>query len=114
MLAEDVFECPCVPPTYGYIVSALVKCSNDGDPGPRHNMKEDPRSSIFSMLVVYGYYLHLLTSSENQVTGRTSGDPLPPLRPAWAKHPLLPSWYLPRPLQKMKERPDSENSYFGL
>jgi hypothetical protein len=53
-------------------------------------MKGDPGSSIFSMLVVYGYYLHLLTSSQNQVTGRTSGDPLPPLRPAWAKHPLLP------------------------
>ena len=79
-----------VSPAYGYIGLALVKCSNDGGPGPRHNMKEDPGSSIFSMLVVYGYYLHLLPSSQNQVTGRTSGDPLPPLRPAWAKHPLLP------------------------
>jgi hypothetical protein len=81
---------PVVSPAYGYIGLALVKCSNDGGPGPRHNMKEDPGSSIFGMLVVYGYYLHLLTSSQNQVTGRTSGDPLPPLRPAWAKHPLLP------------------------
>jgi hypothetical protein len=36
------------------------------------------------MLVVYGYYLHLLTSSENQVTGRISGDPLPPFKPTWA------------------------------
>jgi hypothetical protein len=53
-------------------------------------MKGDPGSSIFSRLMVYGYYLHLLTSSQNQVTGRTSGDPLPPLRPVWAKHPLLP------------------------
>ncbi len=42
------------------------------------------------MLVVYGYYLHLLTSSQNQVTGRTSGDPLPPPRPAWAKAPPPP------------------------
>ena len=51
-------------------------------------MKGDPGYSIFSMLLVYRYYLHLLTSSQNQVT---SGDPLPPpLRPAWAKHPLLP------------------------
>ena len=48
-----------VLPAYGYIELALVKCSNDGGPGPRHNMKGDPRSSIFSMLVVY--YLHLLT-----------------------------------------------------
>ncbi len=76
-----------VPPTYGYIALALVKCSNDGGTGPRHNMKKDPGYSIFSMLVVYGYYLHLLTSSQNQVTGRTSGGPSPPLRPAWAKPP---------------------------
>jgi len=68
-----------VLPAYGYIELALVKCSNDGGPGPRHNMKGDPRSSIFSMLVVY--YLHLLTSSQNQVTGRISGDPLPPFKP---------------------------------
>ncbi len=67
-----------VSPAYSYIELALVKCSNDGGPGPRHNMKGDPVSSIFSMLVVYGYYLHLLTSSQNQVTGRTSGDPLHP------------------------------------
>jgi hypothetical protein len=46
-------------PTYGYIALALVKCSNDGGPGPRHNMKEDPGSSIFGMLVVYGCYLYL-------------------------------------------------------
>jgi hypothetical protein len=69
-----------VSPAYGYIGSALVKCSNDGGPGPRYNRKEDPGSSIFSMLVVYGFYLHLLTSSENQVAGRISGDPLPPLQ----------------------------------
>jgi hypothetical protein len=47
-----------VSPAYGYIGSALVKCSNDGGPGPRHNMKGDPGSSIFSMPMVYGYYLH--------------------------------------------------------
>jgi len=69
---------------------ALVKCSNEGGPGPRYNRKEDPGSSIFSMLVVYGYYLHLLTSSENQVTGRISGDPLPPFKPTWAEPPPLP------------------------
>jgi hypothetical protein len=47
-----------VSPAYGYIALALVKCSNEGGPGPRYNRKEDPGSSIFSMLVVYGYYLH--------------------------------------------------------
>jgi len=50
----------CVSPAYGYIALALVKCSNDGGPGSRHNMKEDPESSIFSRLVVYGCYLYLL------------------------------------------------------
>jgi hypothetical protein len=49
MLLSEVMG---VSPAYGYIESALVKCSNDGGPGPRHNMKGDPGSSIFSMLVV--------------------------------------------------------------
>ncbi len=93
---------------------ALVKFSNEGGAGPRYNMKGDPGSSIFSMLVVYGYYLHLLTSSQNQVTGRISGDPLPPFKPTWAEPTPSPLGYIPRPLQKMKERPASEKSYFGL
>ena len=102
-----------VSPTYGYIGLALVKCSNEGGPGPRYNRKEDPGSSIFSMLVVYWYYLHLLTSSENQVTGRISGDPLPPFKPRWAEPPP-PLGYIPRPLQKMNQRPASEKSHFSL
>ncbi len=89
-----------LPPIYGYIVLALVKCSNDGGPGPRYNRKEDPGSSIFSMLVVYGYYLHLLPPSQNQVTGRTSGDPLPPSDQPGLSTPSSPSWFLPRPLQR--------------
>ena len=79
-----------VSPAYGYIESALVKCSNEGGLGPRYNREEDPWSSIFSMLVVNGYYLHPLTSSENQVAGRISGDPLPPFQPSWAEPPSLP------------------------
>ena len=66
-------------------------------------MKGDHGSSIFNRQVVY--YLHPLTSSENQVTGRISGDPLPPFKPIWAEP--LPLGYIPRPLQKMKERPAS-------
>ncbi len=94
-----------VSPAYGYIGSALVKCSNDGGPGPRYNRKEDPGSSIFSMLMVYGCYLHLLTSSEKQVTGRISGDPLPPFKPSWAEPPSLPPGVLLHPMQKMNQRP---------
>ena len=43
-----------VSPAYGYIESALVKCSNEGGLGPRYNREEDPWSSIFSMLMVDG------------------------------------------------------------
>jgi hypothetical protein len=79
-----------VSPTYGYIESALVKCSNEGGLGPRYNREEDPWSSIFSMLMVYGCYLHLLTFSRKQVTGRINGDPFPPFQPSWAEPPSLP------------------------
>ena len=79
-----------VSPAYGYIRSAPIKCSNDGGPGPRHKMKGDPGYSIFSMPVVYGYYLHLLTSSEKRVIGRISENPLPPFKPPWAEPPSLP------------------------
>ena len=34
--------CISVSPAYGFSALALVKCSNEGGPGPRHNMKEDP------------------------------------------------------------------------
>ena len=90
-----------VSPAYGYIRSAPVKCSNDGGPGPRHKMKGDPGYSIFSMPVVYGYYLHPLTSSEKQVIGRISGDPLPPFKPTWAEpHPLPPGVHTPPPANR--------------
>ena len=79
-----------VSPAYGYIGSALVKCSNEGGLGPRYYREEDPGSSIFSMLMVYGCYLHLLTFSEKQVTGRINGDPFPPFKPSWAEPPSLP------------------------
>ena len=87
-----------VSPAYGYIESALVKCSNEGGLGPRHNMKRDHGSSIFNRQVVY--YLHPLTSSRKQVTGRINGYPFPPFQPSWAEPPSLPPLgYMPRPLQ---------------
>ena len=42
------------------------------------------------MLMVYGCYLHLLTSSEKRVIGRISENPLPPFKPPWAEPPSLP------------------------
>ena len=82
--------CSIVSPAYGYIRSAPIKCSSDGGPGPRHTMKKDPGYSIFSMPVEYGYYLHLLTTSEKRVIGRISENPLPPFKPPWAEPPSLP------------------------
>ena len=40
--------------------------------------------------MVYGCYLHLLTFSGKQVTGRINGDPFPPFKPSWAEPPSLP------------------------
>jgi hypothetical protein len=57
---------------------ALVKCSNEGGPGPRYNMKEDPGSSMFSMLVVYGYYLYLLPLFSEPGDWKNQCGPLPP------------------------------------
>ena len=51
-------------------------------------MKGDHGSSIFNRQVVY--YLHLLTFSRKQVTGRINGYPFPPFQPSWAEPPSLP------------------------
>jgi hypothetical protein len=90
-----------VSPAYGYASLALVKCSSEGGPGPRYNMKEDPGSSIFSMLVVYGYYLCLLPLFSEPGDWKDQCGPLPPpLRPTWAKPPPSPLGYLLHPLQR--------------
>ena len=38
-----------VSPAYGFSALALVKCSNEEGPGPRHNTKEDPGTSSLVM-----------------------------------------------------------------
>ncbi len=40
--------------SYGYVSLALVKHSNEGGPGPRYNMKEDPGSSTLIMKREHG------------------------------------------------------------
>ncbi len=49
-----------VPPAYGDFRLALVMHSNEGGPGPRHNMKENPGSSTLIMLKEHGCYLYLM------------------------------------------------------
>ena len=67
-----------VSPAYGYVSLALVKCSNEGGPGPRYNIKEVPGSSTMTMLVVHGYHLYLMPLFSEAGDWETSVDPLPP------------------------------------
>ena len=65
-------------PADGYDLLALVKHSNEGGPGPRYNRKEDPGSSIFSMLKVHGCHLYLMLRFSEAGDNRTRGMALPP------------------------------------
>ncbi len=47
--------CAAVSPAYVYVLLALVKHSNEGGPGPRYNMKEDPGSSTLIMKREHGH-----------------------------------------------------------
>jgi len=66
-----------VSPAYGYVSLALVKCSNEGGPGPRYNMKEVPGSSTLTMLVVHGYHLYLMPLFSEAGDKETRGLDLP-------------------------------------
>jgi len=54
---------------------------------------------------VYVCYLHLLTFSGKQVTGRINGDPFPPFKPSWAEPPSLPPGV--RTLPPAKDEPEA-------
>jgi hypothetical protein len=67
-----------VSPAYGYYVLALVKHSNEGGPGPRYNMKEDPGSSTLIMLKVHGCHLYLMPRFSEAGDNRNRRMGLPP------------------------------------
>ncbi len=79
-----------VSPAYGYVSLALVKCSNEGGPGPRYNRKEVPGSSTLTMLVGHGYHLYLMPLFSEAGDWTTSVDPLPPPQTNLGKAPPLP------------------------
>ena len=54
-----------VSPAYGFSALALVKCSNEECPGPRHNTKEDPGTSS---LVMKGEHGQEVSCDPGQVT----------------------------------------------
>jgi len=67
-----------VSPADGYDLLALVKHSNEGGPGPRYNMKEDPGSSTLIMLKVHGCHLYLMPRFSEAGDNRNRRMGLPP------------------------------------
>ena len=67
-----------VSPADGYDLLALVKHSNEGGPGPRYNMKEDPGSYTLIMLKVHGCHLYLMPRFSEAGDNRNRRMGLPP------------------------------------
>ena len=76
-------------PAYGCDLLALVKHSNEGGPGPRYNMKEDPGSYTLIMLKVHGCHLYLMPrfSEAGDNRNRRMGLPPPPEQPGQSPLP---------------------------
>ena len=78
-----------VSPAYGFSALALVKCSNEGGPGPRHNMKEDPGTSALIMKREHGQEVPCDPGQVMRILGSTS-PPLPPPPPGQPGQNTLP------------------------
>jgi hypothetical protein len=81
-----------VSPAYGFSALALVKCSNEGGPGPRHNMKEDPGTSTLVMKREHGQEVPCDPGQVTSILGSTCPPlpPPPPTRAARTEHPPTP------------------------
>jgi len=99
-----------VSPAYGFSALALVKCSNEGGPGPRHNMKEDPGTFTLIMKREHGCHLYLMPWFSEAGDNRNRRMGLPPTRAARAEPSPTPFWYLLHPLPKCWLRPASEEN----
>jgi hypothetical protein len=89
-----------VSPANGYISLGLVMHSNEGGPGPRYNMKEDPGSSTLIMLKVHGCHLYLMPLFSEAGDNRTRGMGLPPHQSNLGKPRPAPFKYILLPLQR--------------
>ncbi len=98
-----------VSPAYGYGLLALVNHSNEGGPGPRYNMKEDPGSSTLIMKREHGHGVPCDPGQVIRILRCTSPPlPLPPIRATRAEPPPTPFKYILLPLPKCQLRPASE------
>jgi hypothetical protein len=106
----------CVSPAYGFSALALVKCSNEGGPGPGHNMKEDPGTPTLIMKREHGQEVPCDPGQVIRILGSTS-PPLPPpphqgSQDRTPSHPVSEDTPLPQP--EYHWRPASEKTHFGL
>jgi hypothetical protein len=100
-----------VPPAYGDFSLALVMHSNEGGPGPRHNMKEDPGSSTLIMKREHGQEVPCNPGQVIRILRCTSPPlPLPPIRATRTEPPPTPFRYILLPLPKCQLRPASEEN----
>jgi hypothetical protein len=90
-----------VSPAYGYVSLALVMHSNEGGPGPRYNMKEDPGSPNLIMLVVHANHSYLMPLYSEAGDNRTRGMDLPTHQSNLGKAPSRPLQVHTPPLAKM-------------
>ena len=79
-------------PAYGDFALALVMHSNEGGPGPRHNMKEDPGTFTLIMRREHGCHLYLMPWFSEAGDNRNRRMGLPPHQSNQDRapsHPLL-------------------------
>jgi hypothetical protein len=86
-----------------YVSLSLVKCSNEGGPGPRYNLKEVPGSSTLTMLIVHGHHLYLMPLFSEAGDKEPVWTPPPP-QTNLGKAPSLPlQVHTPPPAKKKIE-----------
>ena len=102
-------------PGYGFSALALVKCSNEEGPGPRHNMKEDPGTFTLIMKREHGCHLYLMPWFSESGDNRNRRMGLPPHQSSQDRTPSHPlSGTHPSPQPEYQWRPASEKTHFGL
>ncbi len=102
-------------PPWIHLLLALVMHSNEGGPGPRYNMKEDPGSSTLIMLKEYGCHLYLMPRFSESGDNRNRRMGLPPSSGQPGQSPLPPpSGTYSTPCQSVGWGQPRKKSHFSL